>query len=152
MSDDLIETAADLWRAVGAGEDLRLIGGLAVRAHVGVGARETRDVDVVAMTETVKQRVLDHLRSTGRAVGESGGWARDLVLRSGLGMPAAEIAARSRRDDSERAIARGANAARVELEGGGLSATFLEVMGRSMEAQEQRAVRDLLQALKGAGL
>jgi hypothetical protein len=74
--DALLAAAADLWQATSAGDDLRLIGGLAMRLHVGVVARVTTDIDVVAMTSAVRQRLLDHLGRSGYDLGQSGGWWR----------------------------------------------------------------------------
>jgi hypothetical protein len=56
--------------------DLRLVEGLAVRFHVGVAARHTVDVDLVAMTDEVREALLHHLRELDYRVGQSGGWWR----------------------------------------------------------------------------
>lgn len=79
--DPLMEALAALWRESGAGDDLRLIGGLAVRLHVGTNARRTADIDVVALTDSARARLLDHLEQAGWIVGTSGGWWR--AIRSG---------------------------------------------------------------------
>jgi len=47
--DPLMEALSALWRESGTGDELRLIGGLAVRLHVGANARQTADIDVVAL-------------------------------------------------------------------------------------------------------
>lgn len=79
--DPLLEALATLWRESGAGADLRLIGGLAVQLHAGAGARITRDIDVVAMTDSARERLLQYLVQAGWVVGTSGGWWR--AARSG---------------------------------------------------------------------
>jgi hypothetical protein len=56
--------------------DLRLVEGLAVRFHVGVAARHTVEVDLVAMTDEVREALLRHLRELDYRVGQSGGWWR----------------------------------------------------------------------------
>ena len=74
---DPLEDAAELFGACAAyRDDLRLVGGLAVRLHVGTSARQTVDVDVVAMTEASRNGVLEQLQAAGYRVGESGGWWR----------------------------------------------------------------------------
>jgi hypothetical protein len=76
-----MDALSALWRESGAGDELRLIGGLAVRLHVGTNARRTADIDVVALTDSARTRLLDHLEQTGWIVGTSGGWWR--AIRSG---------------------------------------------------------------------
>lgn len=78
--DPLLEALVTLWRESGSGDDLRLIGGLAVRLHVGTGARMTRDIDVVAMTDAGRERLLQYLEQEGWVVGSSGGWWRAVRL------------------------------------------------------------------------
>lgn len=56
--------------------DTRLIGGLAVAAHVGRGARETHDVDVVVMSETARATLCNALQQHGYAIGTTGHWWR----------------------------------------------------------------------------
>ncbi|HZF49802.1 MAG TPA: nucleotidyl transferase AbiEii/AbiGii toxin family protein [Polyangiaceae bacterium] len=79
--DSLLEALANLWRESGAGDELRLIGGLAVRLHVGTNARRTADIDVVALTDSARARLLGHLEQAGWIIGTSGGWWR--AVRSG---------------------------------------------------------------------
>jgi hypothetical protein len=79
--DELYGAAAELWRRLNAGTELRLLGGLAVRAHVGDMARLTRDVDVVAMNVTIREAVLALLRSEGRVTSGIGGWIRAVDRR-----------------------------------------------------------------------
>ena len=67
-------------------EECRLIGGLAVRLLTDEHARVTRDVDLVAMTDSARERLLDHLRCTGYQVGESGGWWRAVKPGDGGGV------------------------------------------------------------------
>jgi hypothetical protein len=86
----LTEQAAELWTATGAGPDLRLIGGLAVGVYVGASARATADIDVVAMTPLVRDRIRQHLVSLGYEVCETGGWLRG--LRSVPPAPMVDIA------------------------------------------------------------
>lgn len=74
--DPLLDALSTLWRESGVGEDLRLIGGLAVRLYTGSDARTTRDIDLVAMTNVARERLLQHLEQTGWSVGTSGGWWR----------------------------------------------------------------------------
>jgi hypothetical protein len=74
--DDLLATAATLFRETGLGDDLRLLGGTAVALHVGTAARLTHDLDIAAMNEGARVRLLDQLRADGYRVGESGGWSR----------------------------------------------------------------------------
>jgi hypothetical protein len=74
--EPLLEALSDLWREVSAGDELRLVGGLAVRLHVGTNARMTGDIDVVALTDVARKRLLDHFEQAGWIVGTSGGWWR----------------------------------------------------------------------------
>ena len=80
--DPLLEALANLWSESGAGDELRLIGGLAVRLHVGANARRTADIDVVALTDSARVRLLDHLQQAGWIVGTSGGWWRAIRSES----------------------------------------------------------------------
>ena len=75
--DDPLERAADLLQPVHEEvASLRLLGGLACRAHLGTLARRSDDLDVVAMSASARDALLDHLRKLGFAVGPSGGWWR----------------------------------------------------------------------------
>lgn len=74
--DPLLEALSTLWRESGVGDELRLVGGLAVRLHVGTNARMTGDIDVVALTDIARARLLHHFEQTGWIVGASGGWWR----------------------------------------------------------------------------
>jgi hypothetical protein len=65
-----------LLRAVGSSGYV-VVGGLAVRLLAGErNARQTRDVDLVAMNVASGDRLLSHLRSMGYRIGGSGGWHR----------------------------------------------------------------------------
>ncbi|MBI4702864.1 MAG: hypothetical protein HY744_17240 [Deltaproteobacteria bacterium] len=75
--DDLLDELAGLHAALGAAStDLRLIGGLAVRLHVGEEARRTGDIDLVAMTEEARDALLGTLTARGYLVGTTGQWWR----------------------------------------------------------------------------
>jgi hypothetical protein len=74
--EPVLETALRILRALDAKDDLRLLGGLAVRLTVGERARLTHDVDLVAMSIAWRDRLLDHLRNDGHQVGAIGGWWR----------------------------------------------------------------------------
>jgi predicted nucleotidyltransferase len=74
--DPVLETAIRILRALDAKDDVRLIGGLAVRLTVGDQSRLTHDVDLVVMTDTWRDRLLGLLRDDGYQVGAIGGWWR----------------------------------------------------------------------------
>jgi hypothetical protein len=74
--DPVLNALSALWRGTTAAKDLRLIGGLAVRLHVGTTARQTLDIDVVALTAAAREQFLHDLEQSGWAVGISGGWWR----------------------------------------------------------------------------
>jgi hypothetical protein len=75
MNDPLL-ALTDLLRAVGSSGYV-VVGGLAVRLLVSENTvRVTGDVDIVAMDEAARERLLSHLRSIGYHVGASGGWYR----------------------------------------------------------------------------
>ncbi len=74
--DALLAEAANLWRATFSGDDLRLIGGLAVRLHVGSSSRTTTDIDLVAMNQAARERLLEHLERSGYQIVHTGGWWR----------------------------------------------------------------------------
>jgi hypothetical protein len=76
----LLELAAAIFKAVANTTELRLIGGLAVRLLVGSAARVTRDIDVVAMSDTAERAVIAYLESEGFAVGEAGAWKRAISM------------------------------------------------------------------------
>ncbi|MBI4701707.1 MAG: hypothetical protein HY744_11210 [Deltaproteobacteria bacterium] len=72
----LLIAAADLWRATGAGDRLRLIGGLAVHLYVGAAARVTADIDVVCMDEQARAAVSRRLEALGYRLGVTARWIR----------------------------------------------------------------------------
>ncbi|MBI2388536.1 MAG: hypothetical protein HYV09_02870 [Deltaproteobacteria bacterium] len=77
MVDRLIQLAADL--TAGVGHDARLIGGLAVRLHVGAGSRLTRDVDLVPMTPDAEAVIVERLTERGFIVGDARHWRRAIA-------------------------------------------------------------------------
>ncbi|UQA61866.1 nucleotidyl transferase AbiEii/AbiGii toxin family protein [Polyangium aurulentum] len=74
--DPLLEALAMVWQQSGAGDELRLIGGLAVRLHAGTLARATADIDIVVLTEPALKQTIRRLEEAGWTVGTSGGWWR----------------------------------------------------------------------------
>lgn len=77
MVSDPLELAAGLWRALPAlRQELRLIGGLAARVHLGELARTTADVDIVAMTSSAATALIEHVEREGFVTGRTGGWWR----------------------------------------------------------------------------
>jgi hypothetical protein len=93
VTHDPLHHAAELLNACAATRhELRLVGGLAVRLHVGASARQTVDVDLVAMSEAARTSVLEHLRANGYRVGESGGWWR-AVRRNEAGQRIVDVGA-----------------------------------------------------------
>jgi hypothetical protein len=72
----LVDFARSLWSALGSTVDIRLVGGLAVRLHVGSLARQTRDIDVVAMNEEAAHAITVHLQNAGFVVGGTVPWQR----------------------------------------------------------------------------
>lgn len=71
---DLLDIAAEFWPNDSA--DLVLIGGLAVRVHLGELARSTGDIDCVAMTPAAEHETIRVLRATGWTVGDAGAHRR----------------------------------------------------------------------------
>ncbi len=79
MRSDPLDRARALLDGFGARPgDVRVVGGLAVRAWLGDLARVSEDVDVVALSAEAHALVLNHLRADGFRLGESGGWWRGL--------------------------------------------------------------------------
>ena len=74
---DALDFARALWQALpDAAADWRLVGGLAVRAHLGSLARQSLDLDLAVMTEASRDALLEYLTQLGFVVGRSGGWWR----------------------------------------------------------------------------
>ena len=74
---DPMERARALVGALGPRRgEVRLVGGLGVRAWLGALARTSLDVDLVAFTPEAHDAVLERLRADGFQVAESGGWWR----------------------------------------------------------------------------
>jgi hypothetical protein len=77
MVADPMDRARALIGALGPlRSEVRLIGGLAVRAWLGELARTSLDVDLVAFSPEAHAAVLGRLRAEGFRIGESGGWWR----------------------------------------------------------------------------
>ena len=75
MADPVTELVS-LLRAVGMAEFV-VIGGLAVRFLTDERtARHTRDIDLVAMNNDARDRLVAHLESIGYRVGATAGWHR----------------------------------------------------------------------------
>jgi hypothetical protein len=78
---DLVHELVELLQAVGTA-DYIIVGGLAVRFLVGeASARQTRDIDIVAMNAVARDRLLGHLRAMGYRIGATGGWHRAALPR-----------------------------------------------------------------------
>jgi hypothetical protein len=73
----LLQLAVEL--TAGLDADARLIGGLAVRVHVGTGSRLTRDADIVPMTPEAERTIVERLIGRGFVVGDSGHWRRAIA-------------------------------------------------------------------------
>jgi predicted nucleotidyltransferase len=80
---DAESLAAAILPSFGDATELRLIGGLAVLAHVGSLARRSVDVDVVAMTPSSGDAFIEHLERLGFQAGETGGWRRAVRMVPG---------------------------------------------------------------------
>lgn len=82
---EVVGELLDLLRAVGTNE-LRVVGGVAMRFLTGAVSRVTRDIDVVALSETAREGLLAHLAQAGYRVAESGGWYRAVFPDSARAM------------------------------------------------------------------
>jgi hypothetical protein len=124
VPDPLAELVA-LLRAVGSGGYV-VVGGLAVRLLAGESnARQTRDVDLVAMDRDDSERLLSHLRSSGSS---------------------------AQKDDVERTVAEGAQTARLLSNTGGLVEIAEELLDRPASPEELGDLDGFLRALQKEGL
>lgn len=75
---EVLRDLLELLRVIGT-DELRVVGGVAMRLLTGESSRVTRDIDVVAFSETARDRLLSHLVQAGYRVAESRGWYRAIL-------------------------------------------------------------------------
>ncbi len=71
-----LDTARELFEGAHTGDDLRIIGGVAVQLLTGDSARTTNDLDIVPMSDEARGQLLQRLERDGFRIGKSGGWFR----------------------------------------------------------------------------
>lgn len=75
---EVLRDLLELLRAIRTNE-LRVVGGVAMRLLTGESSRVTRDIDIVALNDIAREGLLSYLAQAGYRVAESGGWYRAVL-------------------------------------------------------------------------